>query len=285
MRIAGVQMDVEFSAPTRNLERMIERLRDAASGGAELVIFPECVVTGYCFEEQNEALSVAQPIPGATTDRICKACADFNSFALFGTLERDGERIFNTAVLAGPQGILAIYRKIHLPLLGADRFVTYGDRPFAVHTVGSVRVGINICYDANFPEAARCLALLGADLIALPTNWVVGPGSLCTVEHVVNSRAFDNKVYYCAVNRVGVEGGFKFFGRSKIVDPNGQTIAAIDGDWEAMVYADIDVAQARTKHVIRVPGKHESHRFADRHPTKYNLLVQAHNLRSPWRPL
>jgi predicted amidohydrolase len=283
MRVGAVQLDVHLGAPERNLDRMIDRLRDAAGAGAELVIFPECAVTGYCFEEPDEAASVAQSIPGPATDRFCRACAELGCFALFGTLELASDRIFNTAVLVGPRGIVGTYRKIHLPLLGADRFVSYGDRPFAVHTVGDLRLGINICYDANFPEAARCLALLGADLIALPTNWVVGPGSFCTVEHVIHARALDSKVYYCAVNRVGTERGFTFFGRSKIVDPAGQTIACLADDSEATIYADIDVALARAKHVVRVPGKHESHRFADRHPEMYGLLTERHNLQSPWR--
>ncbi len=283
MKIAAVQMDVELAHPKRNVDRMIARFRDAAAAGAELVIFPECAVTGYCFEDAAEALSVAQPIPGPTLDRLWAACAEVGRFVLFGTLERDEERIFNTAVLIGPPGIVATYRKIHLPLLGADRFASYGDRPFAVHSVGDLRLGINICYDANFPEAARCLALLGADLIALPTNWVVGPGSSCTVEHVIHARALDSKVFYCAVNRVGTERGFTFFGRSKIVDPGGQTIVALDDDSESTIYADIDVALARAKHVVRIPGRHESHRFADRRPEKYGLLAQPHELRSPWR--
>jgi predicted amidohydrolase len=103
------------------------------------------------------------------------------------------------------------------------------------------------------------------------------------VEHVIHARALENKVYYCAANRVGTERGFTFFGRSKIVDPGGQTIAALHDDSEATIYADIDVEHARAKHVVRSPGKHESHRFADRRPEQYGLLVEPHHLRSPWR--
>jgi len=283
MKIAGVQMNVEFAAPARNLARMAAYCRHAARAEARLVIFPECVVSGYCFEGPAEAATVAQPIPGPATDYLSRTCMDTGCYALFGMLESDGERLFNAAVLAGPNGIVGTYRKIHLPLLGADRFVTYGDRPFEVHSVEDMRLGINICYDANFPEAARCLALQGADLIALPTNWVVGPGSFCTVEHVIPARALENKVYYCAVNRVGSERGFKFFGRSKIVDPAGQVIVALDDDSETIIYADIDVTLARAKHVVRIPGEHESHRFADRHPEQYRLLTKPHNLRPPWR--
>ena len=74
-------------------------------------------------------------------------------------------------MLIGPEGVVASYRKVHLPFLGIDMFVTPGDRPFAVHGAGEVRVGMHICYDGSFPEAGRVMSLLGADLLALPTNW------------------------------------------------------------------------------------------------------------------
>jgi predicted amidohydrolase len=191
-------------------------------------------------------------------------------------------RIFNAAVLVGPAGVVGSYRKVHLPYLGIDMFTSYGDRPFAVHAAGDLNVGMNICYDAAFPEAARSLALLGADLIALPTNWP--PGAECTAASVINARALENAVYYIAVNRVGTERGFDFIGRSKIVDTNGQTLVETRGLGEEILYAEIDTARSRRKHIIRVPGKHEIDRLADRRPEMYGLLTEPHNLKSPGRP-
>ncbi len=101
-------------------------------------------------------------------------------------------------------------------------FTTPGNRPFAVQDAGDLRVGMNICYDASFPEAARSLALLGADLIVLPTNWP--PGSECTAACCINARALENGVFYLAVNRVGTERGFRFIGQSRICDPTGDTL-------------------------------------------------------------
>jgi predicted amidohydrolase len=140
---------------------------------------------------------------------------------------------------------------------------------------------MNICYDAAFPEAARSLAILGADLIALPTNWP--PGAECTACSVINARALENGVYYIAVNRVGDERGFEFIGRSKIVDPSGRTLTESNGIGEELLYADIDPALARRKHVIRVPGKHEIDRLADRRPEMYGLLVEPHQRKRPGR--
>jgi len=200
-----------------------------------------------------------------------------------GMLERDGSRVFNAAVLVGPAGVVGSYRKVHLPYLGIDMFTSYGDRPFAVHAAGDLNVGMLICYDAAFPEASRSLALQGADLIALPTNWP--PGAECTACSVINARALENAVYFIAVNRVGTERGFPFIGMSKICDTNGQTLAESKTTDEDILYADIDLARARRKHILRVPGKHEIDRMADRRPEMYGLLTQPHSLTSPGRPV
>jgi predicted amidohydrolase len=280
-RIAGVQMDIQLGEVDKNLSRMCEKLTEASRGGAYLTVFPECAVPGYCFSSLEEALPYAQTVPGPATDRMVQKCAELKCFALFGMLERDGNRVFNAAVLVGPEGVLGSYRKIHLPFLGIDMFSTPGDRPFAVQSAGPVRVGMNICYDAAFPETARCLSLLGADLIALPTNWP--PGAECTADCVINARAMENGVYFIAANRVGTERGFSFIGRSKIVDPVGKTIAEAQTLGEEILYADIDPEWARNKHVIRVPGKHEIDRLADRRPEMYGPIVEPHHLKRPGR--
>lgn len=282
MLIAGVQMDVELGAVAANLDRMEKRLAEAAAQRAKLVVFPECAATGYCFESAAEAREVAEPIPGPITERMSKLCRDYGAHAVFGMVELDGDRIFNAAVLVGPERVLGGYRKVHLPYLGLDMFTTPGDRLFRVDHVGNVRVGMSICYDGSFPESTRSLALLGADLVLLPTNWP--PGAETTAEYVVNARAVENNVYFMAVNRVGTERGFRFIGHSKIVDPHGNTLAEARGTDEQILYAEIDPHLARRKHLVRVPGKHEIDRMADRRPEMYGLLTEPHHLPSPGRP-
>ncbi len=149
--------------------------------------------------------------------RVVAACERHQCFCIFGLLERDGSRLFNACVLTGPKGVVGTYRKVHLPFLGIDMFVDPGDRPFAVHDAGGLKVGMHICYDGAFPETARVLALLGADLLVLPTNWPTH--SECAAEHMIPTRAMENTVYVMAVNRVGEESGFRFIGSSSIVDP------------------------------------------------------------------
>jgi predicted amidohydrolase len=272
IKIAGVQMDVAFADRQTNLRHMVERLNETAEHGATLTVFPECTLSGYCFGSLGEAKPHAEVIPGPATELLTEACQRTGQHCVFGMLESDGERIFNAAVLLGPTGILGTYRKVHLPFLGVDRFTTPGDRPFTVHSVAGMKIGMNICYDGAFPEAARILALAGADLIVLPTNWP--RGAECSARCVINTRALENHVYYMSVNRVGTERGFSFIGQSKICDPHGQELAVADERAEAILYAEIDPQHARNKHLVRVPGQYELDRWLDRRPEMYTPLTR-----------
>ncbi len=170
-KVAGVQMDIEFGEPGSNLDKMQSRIDETTANGAQLTVFPECTTTGYCFESLEEAKEVAEGFDGPSVTRVHQWCREKNTMVVFGFLELDGERIFNASALVGPEGLIGRYRKIHIPQLGVDRFVTPGDRPFEVVQTPQVRIGMNICYDSAFPESARVLAIKGADLITLPTNW------------------------------------------------------------------------------------------------------------------
>lgn len=270
--IAAVQMNVDLADKESNLRRMLFFLEQTAGEGAKLTVFPECALTGYCFDSLEEARPYAEPIPGPSTERMAAACKRLNCHVVYGLLEADGKKVFNAAVLVGPKGVVASYRKVHLPFLGIDRFTTPGDRPFAVHNAGGMKVGMNICYDGSFPEAARVMTLDGADLIVLPTNWP--PGSECMASCAVNTRAMENQIYYLACNRVGTERGFRFIGMSKIAAPGGSTIAEALHENEAILYGQVDVDQARNKHLVRVPKLHEIDRIKDRRPEMYSRLVE-----------
>ncbi len=144
MKIAGVQMDVSLGRVDANLETIRARFEATTKAGAVLTVFPECALTGYCFGNLDEARAVAQTIPGPATGQLAGACARHGGYIVLGMLERDGQRVFNAAVLIGPDGVIGVYRKVHLPFLGVDMFTTFGDRPFAVHQAGDLRVGMNI---------------------------------------------------------------------------------------------------------------------------------------------
>lgn len=281
MKIAGVQLDVRFGDLESNQARILKYVAETASAGASLTVFPECALTGYCCESVEEAHSLAQPIPGPFTEQLLQTCDRLQTYVVCGMIERAENRLFNAAVLVGPRGLVASYRKIHLPYLGVDRFVAYGDRPFATHEVGEIRVGMNICYDGSFPESARCLTLLGADLIVLPTNWP--PGAECVAQCLASCRALENRVYFLAVNRIGTERNFSFIGQSQVCDPSGNTLYLASADKEEVFFADIDPTIARRKHVVRVPDEHEIDRLADRRPEFYSPMVEPHARQSPGR--
>jgi predicted amidohydrolase len=271
--LAAVQTDCRLADVTHNLSRILNRSAAAAAGGARLIIFPECALCGYCYESKEEALPHAEPIPGPSTLVVAESCRRLGVWVVFGMLERgDAGNLFNTAALVGPAGVVATYRKIHLPFLGVDRFTTPGDRPFAVHDIDGLRVGMNICYDGSFPESARVLMLLGADLVVLPTNYP--PGAMVTLKHLIQARALENRIYYAAVNRVGEERGFRFIGRSRVVDVNGELLAHSEGEAEEIIYAAIDPEKARNKHIVIAAGKYELHRLRDRRPEMYGPLTE-----------
>jgi predicted amidohydrolase len=269
-KIAGVQMDCRLGDKRHNLDTIRTRLREAAAHAARLIVFPECALTGYGFESKDEALPHAEPVPGPSSEAIAADCRDLGVGAVFGMLERgDSGALFNAAVIVGPKGVIGTYRKIHLPVLGIDRFATPGDRPFAVHDLGGLRIGVNICYDGSFPESARVLTLLGADLVLLPTNWPTGAAG--TAKYLVPARALENHIYYAGINRTGEERGFRFIGQSRFVDCTGELLACA-GDSEEILYADIDPERARNKQVVHIPGKYEINRVAHRRPEMYGPL-------------
>ena len=270
-KIACVQMDVTIGDVEANRREIVRRLSEATDAAAELVIFPECALTGYCFNSLEEATPFAESIDGPSSEAIAEACQKTGAYAVVGFIEKDGSNFYNAAMLVGPNGVAGAYRKVHLPFLGVDRFLKPGDRPFSVVELPIGKVAINICYDASFPEAARALKLLGAELIVLPTNWPTGAWR--TAEFIINSRACENHINFAAVNRVGVERGWQFIGRSKVVDYNGDTLAEASRESEQLLFVEVDLQEANNNKIVNVAGSYEIDRLADRRPEFYGLIA------------
>lgn len=270
LRAAAVQMDIEIGDNAGNLARVLERLDAAAKHGAQLVVFPECALSGYCFGSLEEARPYAERPSGGFAEEFARLCQNRGVTGVLGFLEQEGS-CFNSALLATAQGARGRYRKTHLPTLGVDRFVTPGgelrvfDAPFG-------RLGILICYDIRFPEAARVLGLQGADVIALPTNWPEGAES--APDFITRARAWENRVYVVAANRVGMERGRRFIGRSQIVAPTGEILCEAGGAEETILYADLDLSLCRRKRIVIEPGEWELDITGDRRPELYSELTQ-----------
>ena len=279
-KIACVQIDIDQGNVETNRKTIVSRIRKAADAGVQFVIFPECSLTGYCFDSLEEAAPFAEPIDGPSAQAFVEVCRETGVHAVIGFIEKEGASFYNAAMLAGPgaAGVIGNYRKVHLPFLGVDRFLTPGDKPFEVFELPFGRVGINICYDASFPEAARSLKLLGAELIVLPTNWP--HGAWRTAEFIINARACENHVNFAAANRCGVERGWEFIGRSKVVDFNGDTLGEASREGEEMLIIDVDLQEANKNKIVNVPGSYEIDRLADRRPEFYEIIATPTKSRS-----
>jgi len=274
MKLALCQVDVAFGDVARNLAIVREQTVAAAAQGAQLVVFPECGLTGYAFADAAAASAAAIAIDGPELRELAQLCRSSGVWLVVGFVERAGppdrERLFNTAALLGPHGVALHYRKLHLPFLGCDRFMTPGDLPLSVATTPLGRIGLSICYDGSFPESARVLKLAGAQLIVLPTNWP--EAATISRQHQSIVRAFENHVHYAACNRVGSEGGFRFPGESSIVDCTGRVVARA-GEAATTLFAELDLPAADMNRVINVPGQYELDRIAHRRPEHYGAIV------------
>lgn len=269
--MAACQIDPKLGEVEGNLDLIARAVDDAAAAGATFTVLPEAAVTGYAFASLSEALPVARKAE-AIAERALLGLAEKHRMTIVcGTLEPDGDEVFNTALVLLPDGRRYRYRKIHLPFLGVDRFATPGPDAPPVIEVDGMRFGILICYDLRFPEAARICALEGADLVALPTNWPVGVEF--HPELFAPARAAENHCYLLAADRVGTERGTTFMGRSLLVDYDGQVLAKA-GREEELLVGEIDPSAARVTHVRRRPGEHEWDTIADRRPGLYERLLR-----------
>lgn len=272
VKIAAVQMDPKLMESKANLDKILYEVRNAASNDADLIVFPECALTGYVFTNLDEAVPFMETVPGPSVNELSTCCLKLKVHIVFGLLEKDGDKCYNTAVLVGPQGLVGKYRKIHLPFLGIDRFIDPGDKPFQVYQTPIGNIGIQICYDCNFPESSRVLALKGADILVIPTNWPEGREKVA--KYIMVARAFENKVNLVAVDRVGIERGTKFIGLSKIVDACGDAIVEASTDHEEIIYAEVSLVEARQKRTVYKAGEFEINLINDRRPEFYGEITE-----------
>ncbi|TFV54290.1 hydratase [Geodermatophilus sp. DF01-2] len=214
-----------------NIARTTAALRSAAAGGADLVVLPELVATGYVLDRNallDRAESTAEP--GPLLSAWAKQARTLGITVVGGFAERDGDRLFNSVVVIGPDGEIAgTYRKLHL--FGRERDVfAPGDLGLPMFEIGGVRLGVVVCYDLRFPEAVRIHALRDVDLVAVPTCWVAGFDVSVPVSPTASIGQVDgalvqgnlNSVFLACADQVGAAEPFTFLGRSVVVDPYGR---------------------------------------------------------------
>lgn len=267
VRLAALQTAPEFGAVADNLAR-IEAL--LAGARADLLVLPELATTGYCFRDRAEVLALAEPYPeGPALRRLAALSRALDGLLVAGFAERDGTRTYNAAAVFDRGEPRGCYRKVHL--FGFEReLFEPGDRGFFVVPGRGLRVGPLVCFDWFFPEAARTLALRGADVLAHPSNLVL-PG---WAQQAMRVRGLENRVFTVTANRFGAEArpprpALRFTGMSQVTDPGGRALAEAPAQGEALLAVDVDVEEARRK---TLPSGNEV--FAERRPEAYEWATR-----------
>jgi N-carbamoylputrescine amidase len=252
VRLACIQMRPGFGEVASNVAKSVHLVERAANQGANLVVLPELCNSGYVFANREEAFAVAEEIPTGPTVTAWTECAARHRLHLVaGICERSGTKLYNSAVVIGPQGYVGTFRKVHLWNEEALYFEP-GDLGFPVFHTPIGRIGVAICYDGWFPETYRLCALQGADIVCVPTNWVPIPGQAEGRQAMANilamAAAHSNSMFIACADRVGVERGQSFEGQSVIVSYTGWPVAGpASRDSEEIILAEIDLSEARRK--------------------------------------
>ncbi|MEM8867565.1 MAG: carbon-nitrogen hydrolase [Verrucomicrobiota bacterium] len=254
VRIALIQGS-EQGSKEADFKYTVERIREAASAGAQIICTQELFNTPYFCREQDTAFfDLAEPVPGPTTDRLAAVAEELGVVLIASLFERRAPGVYhNTAAVIDADGrYLGKYRKMHIPQdpgFEEKFYFTPGDLGYKVWDTRFGKISVLICWDQWYPEAARLAALAGAEIIFYPTaiGWLpeekaeLGEAQHKAWETVQGGHAVANGCYVAAVNRVGQEASTEFWGQSFVSDFYGQVIARAPSDAETVLYADCDL--------------------------------------------
>ncbi len=257
---------IQFAPVLGDVQATMKKLDELLplSNGVDLLVLPELCNSGYNFRSAEQAWATSEEIGDGDFVRYLESvCRARNCHVVSGLNERDGEHLYNSAVLVGPQGYVGRYRKLHLFMNEKDYFRP-GDEGLPVFDIGSCKVGMLVCFDWIFPEPWRVLALKGANVVCHPSNLVL-PG---LAQRGVPIRALSNRVYVVTANRIGTEGDLTFTGLSTIADPGGEVLVQASATDEAVSVAQMEVELARDK---KITARNDL--FADRRAEFYAALA------------
>jgi N-carbamoylputrescine amidase len=260
VQIGLVQMRCSDS-PARNLVRAVEGVRDAAAKGAKIICLPELFRSLYfCQSEDHRHFSLAESVPGPSTEALGRVAKELGVVVIASLFEKRAEGLYHntTAVLDADGTFLGKYRKMHIPddpLFYEKFYFTPGDLGYRIFETKYARLGVLICWDQWYPEAARLTALRGADILFYPTaiGWhpsekaEYGETQHDSWELIQRSHAVANGCYVVSVNRTGHEGphdgGLEFWGQSFAADPSGKLLLRAETDREATLTVELDLGK------------------------------------------
>ncbi len=267
MRIALVQQHATGD-PDENRARGRAAYLEAARAGANVIAFAELAFTRFYPQVPASAgsPSLAETVPGPTTDLFCALARETGTVAVLNLFERDGDRTFDSSPVVDADGsIRGVTRMVHImegPGFHERGYYAPGDRPTFVHRTAAGRLGVAICYDRHFPEYMRGLRLAGAEIVVVPQAGAAGEWTEGIFEAELQVAAFQNGYYAALVNRVGREDMLEFAGESYVVDPDGRVVARAPRGRDHILYADCDFAKNAASHAAR-------HFLEDRRPGVY----------------
>ena len=255
VNVAAIQLSCGQTTQ-ENLEKTEAEIKRAAAGGAEIICLQELFASRYfCQSECHEHFQLAQPIPGPLTQQFCKLAKELEIVLVLPLFERRAAGVYhNSAVVIETSGeIIGHYRKMHIPddpSYYEKFYFTPGDLGFVAVETSKARIGVCICWDQWFPEAARLSALAGAEILFYPTaiGWLVeekeqfGASQLDAWITMMRSHAIANGVFVVAPNRLGLEGSIEFWGSSFISDPYGNLIATAPSAVETTIMTQCDLS-------------------------------------------
>ncbi len=258
VKVGLVQMSCSGDARS-NMEKAISGIRDAASKGANIVCLQELFTSLYfCDVEDYENFKLAEPIPGPSTDTLSAVARELGVVVIASLFEKRAQGLYHntTAVLDADGTYLGKYRKMHIPDDPAyfEKFYfTPGDLGYKVFKTKFATLGVLICWDQWYPEAARLTALMGAEILFYPTaiGWATAQDEGTNTEQynawqtIQRSHAVANGVHVVSVNRVGLEqgGAMKFWGGSFVSNPFGSLIVKATHDQEEVIVTELDLAK------------------------------------------
>ena len=270
VRVACAQLAPTVGDLEGNRRLAREAVREAVAVGARIVVLPELVTSGYVLESVEEARSCAETPDGPSLRGWSEEAAAADAVVVGGFCELGADGVlYNSAAVVDASGVLAVYRKIHL----WDReqiFFEGGSEPAPVIETAVARIGVGVCYDLEFPELARGLALAGADLVVLPANFPLHPrpeGERPIEVTNAMAMAYLNRVFVAVCDRTGPERGVEWVGGSVVCDAYGWVLAGPPpGFGPGLVIADCDLSRARQK-----AWNERNDIFGDRRPDLYRL--------------
>lgn len=262
MKVGFVQFDVKFGQKDQNISNAFRLM---SQEHADLWVLPELFNTGYSFVSENEVADLAEEIPsGRTTESLTEFALSNRCAVVAGLAERFGDTIYNSAILITDKGVKGIYRKIHLFDKEKNWFKP-GDLPLSVWDVNGTKIGMMICFDWIFPEAARTLALKDAEIICHPSNLV-----LPYCQNAMITRCLENAVFAVTTNRIGTEkrgdSNLTFTGGSQITGTRGELLYRAGTNTEECHIVSINPKFAKNKAITD-----NNHTLNDRRPDMYEL--------------